>query len=88
MVATFSILGDFARNVGGNQVDVAALVGPDGDVHVYPPRTEADLAKFETCWPRGTRERVIFDILDYTDLWMGDVAILGRQDLKPSTIGL
>jgi zinc/manganese transport system substrate-binding protein len=29
VVATFSILGDFARNVGGNQVDVTALVDPN-----------------------------------------------------------
>jgi zinc/manganese transport system substrate-binding protein len=35
VVATFSILGDFARNVGKNQVDVTSLVGPNGDVHVY-----------------------------------------------------
>jgi zinc/manganese transport system substrate-binding protein len=36
-VATFSILGDFARNVGGERVELATLVGPDGDVHVYAP---------------------------------------------------
>jgi len=36
-IATFSILGDFARNVGKNQVDVTSLVGPNGDVHVYEP---------------------------------------------------
>jgi zinc/manganese transport system substrate-binding protein len=41
VVATFSILGDFARNVGGDRVDVTALVGPNGDVHVYSP-TAAD----------------------------------------------
>lgn len=37
VVATFSILGDFARNVGGDRVDVTTLVGPNGDVHVYMP---------------------------------------------------
>jgi zinc/manganese transport system substrate-binding protein len=37
VVATFSILGDFARNVGGDRVDVTTLVGPNGDVHVYSP---------------------------------------------------
>ena len=37
VVATFSILGDFARNVGGERVNVTTLVGPDGDVHVYTP---------------------------------------------------
>ena len=44
------------------------------------------MAKFEARWPRGTRERVIFDILAYTGLRIGDVAILGRQHLKQRTI--
>src|SRR5271155_2996778 len=37
VVASFSILGDFVKNVGGDRVDVTTLVGPDGDVHVYTP---------------------------------------------------
>jgi zinc/manganese transport system substrate-binding protein len=37
VVASFSILGDFVKNVGGDRVDVTMLVGPDGDVHVYAP---------------------------------------------------
>src|SRR5258705_9296170 len=37
VVASFSILGDFAKNVGGERVSVTTLVGPDGDVHVYTP---------------------------------------------------
>jgi zinc/manganese transport system substrate-binding protein len=37
VVASFSILGDFVRNVGGDRVDVTTLVGPNGDVHVYTP---------------------------------------------------
>jgi zinc/manganese transport system substrate-binding protein len=37
VVASFSILGDFVRNVGGERVEVTTLVGPDGDVHVYAP---------------------------------------------------
>jgi zinc/manganese transport system substrate-binding protein len=36
-VATLSILGDFARNVGGERVELATLVGPNGDVHVFAP---------------------------------------------------
>jgi zinc/manganese transport system substrate-binding protein len=39
VVATFSILGDFARNVGGDRVEVTTLVGPNDDVHVYTPTT-------------------------------------------------
>jgi zinc/manganese transport system substrate-binding protein len=41
VVATFSILGDLVKNVGGDRVEVATLVGPNGDVHVYSP-TPAD----------------------------------------------
>jgi zinc/manganese transport system substrate-binding protein len=44
VVASFSILGDFVRNVGGDRVNVTALVGPDGDAHVYAP-TPADAKK-------------------------------------------
>jgi zinc/manganese transport system substrate-binding protein len=38
VVATFSILADFARNVGGERIEVTALVGPNGDTHVYQPK--------------------------------------------------
>jgi zinc/manganese transport system substrate-binding protein len=37
VVASFSILGDFVKNVGGDRVDVTTLVGANGDVHVYTP---------------------------------------------------
>ncbi|HEV7877568.1 metal ABC transporter substrate-binding protein [Bradyrhizobium sp.] len=37
VVASFSILGDFANNVGGDRVNITTLVGPDSDVHVYTP---------------------------------------------------
>jgi len=35
VVATFSILGDLVRQVGGGDVRVTTLVGPDADAHVY-----------------------------------------------------
>jgi zinc/manganese transport system substrate-binding protein len=37
VVASFSIIGDFVRNVGGDRVNVTTLVGPNADVHVYTP---------------------------------------------------
>jgi len=37
VVATFSILADFAKNIGGDVVEVASLVGPDSDAHAYSP---------------------------------------------------
>jgi zinc/manganese transport system substrate-binding protein len=40
-VATFSILGDLVKNVGGDRVELSTLVGPNGDAHVYSP-TPAD----------------------------------------------
>ena len=36
-VATFSILGDLVRQVGGDAVAVTTLVGPDADAHGYSP---------------------------------------------------
>jgi len=44
VVATFSILGDLVKNVGGDRVEVSTLVGPNGDVHVYLP-TPGDARK-------------------------------------------
>ena len=37
VVASFSILADFVRAVGGERVSLTTLVGPDGDAHVYSP---------------------------------------------------
>jgi zinc/manganese transport system substrate-binding protein len=37
VLATFSILGDFVKNVGGERVEVTTLVGPNSDAHVYAP---------------------------------------------------
>jgi zinc/manganese transport system substrate-binding protein len=37
VVASFSILGDFVRNIGGDRINVTTLVGPNADVHVYTP---------------------------------------------------
>ena len=44
VVATFSILGDFVKNVGGDRLSVTLLVGPEGDAHVYQP-SPADAKK-------------------------------------------
>jgi zinc/manganese transport system substrate-binding protein len=44
VIATFSILGDVVKNVGGERVDVTMLVGPSADAHVYSP-SPADAKK-------------------------------------------
>jgi zinc/manganese transport system substrate-binding protein len=38
VVATFSIVGDLVREVGGDRLDLAVLVGPDIDAHTYQPK--------------------------------------------------
>src|SRR6185312_10674801 len=52
----------------------------------FKPWTDDDIAKFENRWPRGTRERVMFDIFVYTGLRIGDVALLGKQHVKNGVI--
>lgn len=37
VVASFSILADFVREVGGERVRIETLVGPDQDAHVFQP---------------------------------------------------
>lgn len=62
VVATFSVLGDFVREVGGDEVELVTLVGADGDAHTFDP-TPQDVAavggatvvfengaKFESGW--------------------------------------
>ena len=38
VVASFSILGDLVRVVGGERLSVTTLVGPDEDAHVFEPK--------------------------------------------------
>lgn len=38
VVASFSILGDLVREVGGGRVQLVVLVGADQDTHVYQPK--------------------------------------------------
>jgi zinc/manganese transport system substrate-binding protein len=37
VITSFSILGDFVKNVSGDRVEVGTLVGPNGNAHVYAP---------------------------------------------------
>ena len=44
--------------------------------------TEDELARFETRWPLGTRQRLSFDLLLYTGLRRGDAVRLGRPHVR------
>ncbi|MGB1157679.1 MAG: metal ABC transporter solute-binding protein, Zn/Mn family [Alphaproteobacteria bacterium] len=43
-VASFSILADIVKSVGGTDVEVTSIVGPDSDAHVYRPTVSDALA--------------------------------------------
>ncbi|QDB99440.1 zinc ABC transporter substrate-binding protein AztC [Mesorhizobium sp. 8] len=37
VVASFTVIADLAKNVGGDRVAITTIVGPNGDAHVYEP---------------------------------------------------
>lgn len=66
VVASFSIIGDFARNVGGDRIALTTLVGPDGDAHVYEPKpadaavmSEADVVLVNGLHFEGFLQRLV-----------------------------
>ena len=44
VAASFSVLGDMVKQIGGERVEVTTFVGPNGDAHVYEP-TPGDTRK-------------------------------------------
>lgn len=66
VVASFSILGDMVQQIGGSHVQVTALVGPNGDAHVYQPTpgdalavANADLVVVNGLGFEGWMERLV-----------------------------
>jgi ABC-type Zn uptake system ZnuABC Zn-binding protein ZnuA len=55
VVASFSILADMVRNVGGEEVEVTELVGPNSDAHTFEPspRDSAELAEASVVFQNG-----------------------------------
>lgn len=54
----------------------------------FPVWTADDITAFEKRWPRGTRQRVMFDVFLYTGLRRGDAAVVGRQHVRNGVISL
>lgn len=44
VVASFTVLADMVRQIGGQYVDVKSLVGPDGDPHTFEPAPQDSVA--------------------------------------------
>jgi zinc/manganese transport system substrate-binding protein len=84
VIASFSILGDLVKNVGGNRVEVTTLVGPNGDAHVYEPTTAAAKAVKEASLVvvNGLGFEGWMDRLIQTSGYKGPVAV-ASQGIKP-----
>lgn len=41
VVASFSVLGDMVKEIGGNYVNVSTIVGPNADAHTFEPAPQA-----------------------------------------------
>jgi integrase len=54
----------------------------------FPPWNEDDIEKYERRWPRGTRERVLFDIYQFTGLRRGDASVVGKQHVRNGVISI
>src|SRR5262245_3687369 len=86
-VASFSILGDMVREVGGDRVEVVTLVGPDGDAHVYEP-TPADaknLAGSTILFVNGLGFEGWMDRLEKSSGFKGKV-VVASTGVKPRTM--
>jgi zinc/manganese transport system substrate-binding protein len=86
-VASFSILADMVRQVGGDRVDVIALVGPDGDAHVYEP-TPADarnLAGANILFTNGLGFEGWMDRLEKSSGFKGKV-VVASTGVNPRTM--
>jgi zinc/manganese transport system substrate-binding protein len=89
IIASFSVLGDMSRNVGGDRVAVTTLVGPNGDAHVYEP-TPADaraVSKAGLVVVNGLGLEGWMDRLIQTSGYQGPV-VVASTGIKPREIAL
>lgn len=84
VVATFSILGDFVRQVGGSLAHVTTLVGPDGDAHTYnpSPRDSRSLAEADLVIENGLGMEGWVDRLVSASGFKGAV-VIASEGIKP-----
>jgi zinc/manganese transport system substrate-binding protein len=86
-VASFSILGDMVKQVGGDRVEVITLVGPDGDAHVYQP-TPADaknLAASQILFMNGLGFEGWMERLEKSSGFKGKT-VIASESVKPLTM--
>ena len=84
VTATFSILGDLVQQVGGDQVTVTTLVGPNGDAHVYQPTPQdiRTLAQSKLLVSNGLGFEGWLERLDSASGFQG-VKVVASQGVQP-----
>ena len=86
-VASFSILGDMVREVGGDRIELVTLVGPNGDAHVFSP-TPADaksLAGADIFFVNGLGFEGWIDRLEKSSSFKGKV-VVASTGVAPRTM--
>ncbi len=79
VVATTTQIGDFAREVGGDAVDVHTILSPNTDPHYYEPRPDDVTTTADA--------KIIFTNGDNLDAWMDKVVDDSGSDAKVVDLG-
>jgi ABC-type Zn uptake system ZnuABC Zn-binding protein ZnuA len=78
-VATTTQIGDFVRQVGGQDVDVHQILAPNTDPHDYEPRPDDVTTTADA--------KIVFTNGDNLDAWMGKVVDDSGSDAKVVELG-
>jgi integrase len=54
----------------------------------FPVWDEDEIEKYERRWARGTRQRVLFDIYQFTGLRRGDASVVGKQHVRKGIVSI
>ncbi|WP_119067479.1 metal ABC transporter solute-binding protein, Zn/Mn family [Rubrobacter indicoceani] len=84
VVATYSILGDYVRNVGAENIELQTLVGPDGDAHTFEPtpQNSATLSEADLVFENGLEFEVWLYSL-YKSSGAGAERVVVTENIEP-----
>lgn len=84
VVATYSILGDLVENVGGENVKLTTLVGPNGDAHTFEPAPSdnAEIAEADVVFENGLEFETFLDDL-YESSGSEAERVVVTEDVEP-----
>ena len=84
VVATFSILGDMVKRIGGKHIALTTLVGPDGNTHIYKPTPAAarSVSKAQVLFVNGLEFEGWLDrLIDASDF--KGIRVVATQGIEP-----